>query len=378
LESDPFTQGKTMKLRDIAVLIAAEIEGPDAGEIHRVARIEEAGDGDVTFLSSPKYARFLHSTRASAVIISKTFKVEGINALQHLPALLRVDDPYESILKVHQAFHPLRDPLAPGIHPTAVISATASLGRDARIGAYAVIGEQCHIGDETIICQGVMLGDAVEVGSKSLLYPNVTVREECKIGSRVVIHSGATVGSDGFGFTPKPDGSYEKIPQLGSVVIEDDVEIGANCTIDRATMGETRIKKGSKLDNLIQVAHNVVIGENTVIAAQAGISGSTKIGKGNMIGGQVGITGHLHIAENTRLGAQSGVHHSILQPGKAYFGSPAHPQRQAFRIQGAVSQLPDLLDTVRELKAAVERLEKEVEQLKVNRDNTVIDSSSRQ
>ena len=367
-----------MKLRDIAALIAAEIEGPDTVEIHRVARIEEAGDGDVTFVSSPKYARFLRSTRASAVIVSKTFKVEGINASQHLPALLRVDDPYKSILKVHQAFHPLRDPLASGIHPTAVISATASLGRDTRIGAYAVIGEQCRIGDETTICQGVILGDAVEVGSKSLLYPNVTVREECKIGSRVIIHSGATVGSDGFGFTPKPDGSYEKIPQLGSVVIEDDVEIGANCTIDRATMGETRIKRGSKLDNLIQVAHNVVIGENTVIAAQAGISGSTKIGKGNMIGGQVGITGHLHIAENTKLGAQSGVHHSIHQPGKAYFGSPVYPQRQAFRIQGAVSQLPDLLDTVRELKVAVERLEKEVAQLKVKRDNTVSDSSSRQ
>jgi UDP-3-O-[3-hydroxymyristoyl] glucosamine N-acyltransferase len=217
----------------------------------------------------------------------------------------------------------------------------------------------------------------VEVGSKSLLYPNVTVREECKIGSRVIIHSGTVIGSDGFGFSPKPDGSYEKIPQLGTVVIEDDVEIGANCTVDRATMGETRIKRGAKLDNLIQVAHNVVIGENTVIAAQAGISGSTKIGKGNMIGGQVGITGHLRIADNTKLGAQSGVHHSIHQPGKAYFGYPAYPQRQAFRIQGAVTQLPDVLNTVRELKRAVERLEKEIEQLRVNKDNIVTDSSNR-
>ena len=360
-------EGKKLKLREIAAMLNAEIEGNDAIEIHRVARIEEAGDGDITFVSSPKYTRFLQSTRASAVIVSRTLKWDGLNVSQQVPVLLRVDDPYKSILKVHQAFRPPRDPLTPGIHPTALVAATASVGQDVRIGAFAVIGELCRIGDGVIICHGVILGDAVEVGSKSLLYPNVAIREECKIGSKVIIHSGAVIGSDGFGFSPKPGGSYEKIPQLGTVVVEDDVEIGANCTVDRATMGETRIKRGAKLDNLIQVAHNVVIGENTVIAAQAGISGSTKIGRGNMIGGQVGITGHLHIAENTKLGARSGVHHSIHQPGNAYFGFLAYPQRQAFRIQGAVTQVPDLLNTVRELKRAVERLEKEIEQLKMDR-----------
>jgi UDP-3-O-[3-hydroxymyristoyl] glucosamine N-acyltransferase len=209
-----------------------------------------------------------------------------------------------------------------------------------------------------------VIGDGVKIGASSLLYANVTVREGCIIGSRVILHSGVVVGSDGFGFAPKPDGSYEKIPQLGIVVIEDDVELGANTTVDRATLGETRIKKGVKLDNLIMVAHNVVIGENTVSAAQAGISGSTRIGKNVMIGGQVGITGHLEIADNTKLGAQSGIHHSINQPGKTFFGSPAYPQREAFRIQGAVSQLPDWLNTVRELQKKVEILEKEVQELR--------------
>ena len=215
-----------------------------------------------------------------------------------------------------------------------------------------------------MICHGAVIGEGVKIGPASIVYPNVTVREGCLIGSRVIIHSGVVIGGDGFGFAPKPDGTYEKIPQLGIVVIEDDVELGANTTIDRATLGETRIKRGVKLDNLIMVAHNVVVGENTVSAAQAGISGSTKIGKNCMIGGQVGITGHLEIAENTKLGAQSGIHHSIPQPGKTFFGSPAYPQREAFRIQGAVAQLPDWLSAVRELQKKVESLEKEVQELR--------------
>ena len=221
-----------------------------------------------------------------------------------------------------------------------------------------------------MISHGTVVGDGVTIGSSSLLYANVTVREGCIIGSRVIIHSGVVIGSDGFGFAPLPDGTYEKIPQLGIVVIEDDVEIGANTTIDRATMGETRIKKGVKLDNLIMIAHNVVVGENTVSAAQAGISGSTKIGKGVMIGGQVGITGHLEIADDTKLGAQSGIHHSIHQPGKTFFGSPASPQREAFRIQGAAVQLPDLLNTVRTMQTKIEQLEKEIEALRLQSPST--------
>ncbi len=355
-----------MKLRDIAILLDAEIEGQDAIEIRRVAKIEDAVGGDISFLSNPKYTKFLGTTRASAVIVGR--KLDTADAGTSLPALLRVDDPYASFLKVLLTFNPPKDPLPPGIHKTAVIAPSAHLGIDVRVGANVVIGENCSVADRAMISHGTVLGDGVKIGSSSLLHANVTVSEGCIIGSRVIIHSGVVIGSDGFGFAPKPDGTYEKIPQLGIVVIEDDVEIGANTTIDRATLGETRIKKGVKLDNLIQVAHNVVIGENTVSAAQAGISGSTKIGKNVMIGGQVGITGHLEIADNTKIGAQSGIHHSIHDSGKTFFGSPAYPQREAFRIQGAAVQLPDLLNTVRELQKKVEILEKELQQLRSTSD----------
>jgi UDP-3-O-[3-hydroxymyristoyl] glucosamine N-acyltransferase len=277
--------------------------------------------------------------------------------------LLRVDDPYLSFLKVLLAFNPPNDPLPPGIHPTAVIHPSATVGNGVRIGSHVVVSEGCKVGEGSVLVHGVILGDSVEIGRNTLLYANVVVREGCRIGSRVIIHPGVVIGSDGFGFAPKPDGSYDKIPQLGIVVVEDDVEIGANCTVDRATMGETRIKRGTKLDNLIQVGHNVVIGENTVIAAQTGISGSTKIGRNNMIGGQVGFTGHLSIADNTKIGAQSGVHRSIEKPGSVYFGTPALPQRESFRIQGGLTQLPDLLVAVRQLRQRIEELEKKIQQL---------------
>lgn len=350
-----------MKLRDIANMIGAEPEGgeSDALEIRRVAKIEEAADGDITFIANPRYARYVETTHAAAIIVSKGLKLEG--GLHARAALLRVDDPYLSFLKVLLAFNPPKDPLPPGIHPTAIIHPSATVGKDVRVGAHVVIGEESRIGEGAMLCHGTVIGENVEVGRNSLLYPNVTVREGCRIGSRVIVHPGAVIGSDGFGFAPKPDGTYDKIPQLGIVVVEDDVEIGANCTLDRATMGETRVKRGTKLDNLIQVGHNVVIGEHTVIAAQTGISGSTKIGRNNMIGGQVGFTGHLSIADNTKIGAQSGIHRSVEKPGSVQFGTPAVPQREAFRIQGALSQLPELLITVRQLRQRIEELERELE-----------------
>ncbi|MBI5471126.1 MAG: UDP-3-O-(3-hydroxymyristoyl)glucosamine N-acyltransferase [Ignavibacteriae bacterium] len=346
-----------MKLRDVAALLNGEVEGDGELEIVRVAKIEEAGGGDISFLANPKYQKYLESTRASAVIVANNLQVSA----GHKLALLRVNDPYVSFLKILQHFNPPVDPLPVGIHPTAVIAASAVLGENVRVGAHVVVGERVRIGDGAMVSHNVVLGDDVAVGENSLLYPNITVYNGCRIGARVIIHAGTTIGSDGFGFAPKPDGTYEKIPQLGIVVIEDDVEIGANCTIDRATLGETRIKRGAKLDNLIQVAHNVVIGENTVSAAQAGISGSTKIGKNCMIGGQVGFTGHLEIADGTKIGAQSGVHRSIDQPNTTIFGYPAFPQRQAFRIQGAIAQLPDLLQTVRELQKRIQQLEAKTE-----------------
>ena len=348
-----------MKLRDIARMLHAEIEGDDGLEIRRVAKIEEAGEGDITFVANPKYARFLASTRASAVIVGRKLAVPEAGAGEGgLPALVRADDPYASFLFVLQAFNPPQPPLPPGVHPTAVIDPSARMGRDVRAGAHVVVGPRCRIGDGVMLLQNVVIAGNVEIGAGALLHPNVTVREGCRIGARVIIQPGAVIGSDGFGFAPLPDGTYKKIPQLGIVVIEDDVEIGANCTIDRATMGETRIGKGTKLDNLIQVAHNVVIGEHTVIAAQAGISGSTKIGSHCMIGGQVGFTGHIEIADGTKVGAQSGVHRSVTEKGTTLFGYPAYPQRQALRMAGAMPQLPDLLATVRELKEEVEQLKK--------------------
>ncbi len=351
-----------MKLRDIAALLNAELEGDDTVDIRRVAKIEEATRGDITFIANPRYAKHFETTHASAVIVAKDF-APARGGDRPRPVLLRTADPYTSFLKVLAAFQPPAEPLPPGIHPSAVIASSAAIGERVRVGAYAVIGERCRIGAGAMIGHGTVLGDGVEIGPDSLLYPRVTVREECRIGARAIIHAGVVIGSDGFGFAPLPDGSYEKIPQLGIVVIEDDVEIGANTTVDRATIGETRIKKGTKLDNLIMVAHNVVIGENTVIAAQSGISGSTRIGKQAMIGGQVGITGHLEIAERTKIGAQSGVHHSVPQPGTTIFGTPAYPQREAFRMQGAVTQLPDLLKTVRELQKQVEELRAMLKQI---------------
>lgn len=342
-----------MMLRELATMLNAEIEGADDVEIHDVAKIEEAKPGHVAFIANPRYQKYLETTHASAVIVAKDFKPGGA---AH-PTLLRVKDPYFSFLKVLQHFHPPADPLPEGIHPTATIPTSVRFGNGVRIGANVVLGEGVRLGDGAMICHNTVLGDHVSVGESSILYPNVTVYAGCRIGARVIIHSGTVIGSDGFGFVPTPDGSYEKIPQMGIVVIEDDVEIGANCAIDRATLGETRIKRGVKLDNLIQVAHNVVIGENTVSAAQAGISGSTKIGKNCMIGGQVGFTGHLEIADGTKIGAQSGVHRSVTKPGTTIFGYPAMPQREAFRIQGAITQLPDVLNSLRELRKKVEQLE---------------------
>ncbi len=356
-----------MKLRDIVQLLDAEVESQGSIEgldISRVAKIEEAREGDITFLANPKYTRFLSTTRASALILGRGITPPERPDGGSGPVLIRVVDPYVSFLRVLLAFHPPRDPLPEGIHPSAVVHPSVRLGKDVRIGAHAVVGENCQIADNVMLCECVVLGEGVHVGESTLIYPNVSVREGSRIGARVVIHPGAVIGSDGFGFAPRPDGTYEKIPQLGIVVIEDDVEIGANTTLDRATMGETRIQKGAKLDNLIQVAHNVVVGENTVVAAQTGVSGSTKIGKNCVIAGQVGLVGHIEIADKTTIAAQSGVHKSVSRPGETWFGSPAHPHRQSLRMHGALTQLPDLLATVRELQKKIEALQKELRQLK--------------
>jgi UDP-3-O-[3-hydroxymyristoyl] glucosamine N-acyltransferase len=346
-----------MRLAQIAQLVGGEIIGDAQLDIVRLSKIEEAEAGDITFYANPKYEHYLKTTKASAVLVSRNAQIKALSLRSAPFAVVEVEDSYRAFLKLVDVFYPSPSFPPPGVHPHAVVAQSAVIGNDVAIGPNVVVGERCKIGNGVVLYANVVLSDDVTIGEQSILYANVTVREQCKIGKRCIIHAGTVIGSDGFGFAPKPDGTYEKIPQRGIVVIEDDVEIGANCTIDRATIGETRIKQGVKLDNLIQIAHNVVIGEHTVIAAQTGISGSTKIGKNCVIAGQVGFVGHIHIADRTTIGAQSGIPKSITESGKTYFGYPAKEHWQALRIEGALRQLPDLVVEIRSLKKRIDELE---------------------
>lgn len=350
-----------MTAQDIALMLGGELVGDGDVEVSRAAKIEEAREGEVTFLANPKYRKFVETTAASVLIVSKSFDVSSV---RRTLTFVRVQDPYLGFLRVLQTLHPASETLAKGIHPTVVIAGSAVLGSNPSVGANVVIGERCRIGINVRIHPGTVIADNAQVGDGVLLYANVTIRERCAVGNRVIVHSGTVIGSDGFGFAPRGDGTYEKIPQLGIVVIEDDVEIGANCSIDRATLGETRIKRGAKLDNLIQVGHNVTIGENTVIAAQTGISGSTKIGNNCVIAGQVGFVGHLEIADGVTIAAQSGVSKSITKLGGTYFGSPAKEHMKALRMEGALRQLPDVLESLRALAKRVQELERELKEAK--------------
>ncbi|MBI3586644.1 MAG: UDP-3-O-(3-hydroxymyristoyl)glucosamine N-acyltransferase [Ignavibacteriales bacterium] len=350
-----------MTLREIATFLQGELVGDGNVEITRVAKIEEARAGELTFLANPKYEKYLAGTKASAVLVSTKLNLQQYGKGSS-PAFIRVQDPYACFLQILKKLTPTIDPFPQGIHPSAVISKNATVGKNVAIGANAVVGEHAVVGDNTKISHGCVIGDQAVIGNDCLVYPNVTIYHQCKVGNRVIIHSGTVIGSDGFGFAPKPDGTYEKIPQLGIVLIEDDVEIGSNCSIDRATLGETVIRRGAKLDNLIQIAHNVVIGENTVIASQTGISGSTKIGKNSIIAGQVGIVGHIEIAERSTILAQSGVPKSLTEPGKTYFGYPVKEHLKALRIEAIIRSLPELVNELRELQQKVEALAKKFQE----------------
>ncbi len=347
-----------MNVNEIARLVdGVAAEGGEI-EIAGVAKIEEARSGDITFLANPKYQKHLITTAASAVLVGFDAYVPEVARRATPLALIRVADPYAAFLRVLDRFQTPAPSLPPGIHPSAVVGSSSRIAGDASIGAHAVIGERCAVGDGTSIHPGAVVGNDVRIGAGTTIYPNVTIREGCIIGDRVILHAGTVVGSDGFGFAPRPDGTYEKIPQRGIVVIEDDVEIGANCTIDRATLGETRIHRGVKLDNLIHVAHNVVIGEHTVMAAQTGVSGSTKIGSHCAFGGQVGLVGHITIADRTTIGAQSGVPKSIDTPGKTWFGYPAREIHESLRIEGVVHQLPSMFREIQEMERRIGALER--------------------
>ncbi len=340
-----------MKVSEIAELIGAELEGDAELVISGIGKIEEAGPGEITFLANPKYEKYFATTKASAVIVSADF-----NGNRKDVALLKTRDPYTAFVFALRAINPPPDPLPAGIDPSAHISPSAVIADNVRIGAFACVQDGAHVESGATISHGCVIGEDVQIGENSLIYPNVTIYRGCKLGRNVTVHSGTVIGSDGFGFAPKADGTYEKIPQMGIVVIEDDVELGSNCSIDRATLGATKICRGVKIDNLVQVAHNVVIGEHTVIAAQAGISGSTKIGKHCMIGGQVGFVGHIEIADNTSVGAQSGVSKGTKVPGKTLFGYPAVEIREAKRIEGAMKMLPELVREVTALRNEVDKL----------------------
>jgi UDP-3-O-[3-hydroxymyristoyl] glucosamine N-acyltransferase len=340
-----------MKASDIARLIGATVDGNAEVEISGIGKIEDARPGEITFLANPKYQKYFDTTHASAVIVSEDFRSKRSDV-----TLLRAKDPYVAFVFALKTMTPQPEPLSAGVNPVAYISPKASIGKDVRVGAFVCVLDNAKIGDRVKISHGSVIGEDVEIGENSLIYPNVTVYQGCKIGKNAIIHSGTVIGSDGFGFAPKDDGTYEKIPQLGTVVIEDDVEIGSNCSIDRATLGETRICRGVKLDNLVQIAHNVVVGDNTVIAAQSGIAGSSKIGKNCVFAGQVAIVGHLEIADHTTVAGKSGLSKSIKEPGKIFFGIPGKEIREAKRIEGALRMLPKIIEEFTELQQKVEKL----------------------
>ena len=341
----------TFAASQIALLINGKIEGDSSVIVDSFGKIEEARSGQLSFLANLKYEEFLYSTNASVIILNTDYELKKpVNA-----TLVRVADAYTAFATLLGKYQDMMTQQLSGVQEPSYIAKTASYGEKVFIGAFAYLGENVKIGNESKIFPNAFIGDGVSIGNRCIIHPGVKIYHGTVIGNNVTIHAGTVIGSDGFGFAPQADGSFKKVPQIGNVIIEDNVEIGANTTIDRATIGSTVIKAGAKLDNLIQIAHNVEIGNSTVIAAQAGVSGSTKIGKNAMIGGQVGIVGHISIGDGAKINAQSGVSKSI-ESGKAVTGSPAYDYTSALRSQAVTRKLPELEKRVKELEALVKQL----------------------
>ena len=335
----------------IAQLINGKIEGDENASVSSFGKIEEAQTGQLAFLANPKYEEYLYKTHASIIIINESYELkQPIKA-----SLIRVPDAYTSFATLLSKYQEMMTQQLAGIQQPVYIAKTASYGQNVFIGAFAYLGENVKLGNNSKIFPNAYIGDNVTIGDNTIIHPGVKIYHDCVVGNNVIIHAGTIIGSDGFGFAPQSDGSFKKVPQIGNVVIENNVEIGSNTTIDRATIGSTIIRSGVKLDNLIQIAHNVEIGNSTVIAAQTGISGSTKIGKEVMIGGQVGIVGHIQIGDRAKINAQSGVSKSI-ETGKAVTGSPAHDYTAALRSQAINRKLPELEKRVKELEELVKQL----------------------
>jgi UDP-3-O-[3-hydroxymyristoyl] glucosamine N-acyltransferase len=341
----------TFTAAQIALLINGKVEGNANATVSSFGKIEEAQAGQLAFLANPKYEDFLYSTGASIIIINDVLELKQPVA----GVLIRVPDAYTAFATLLGKYQQMMQQQLTGVQQPVYISASASYGQNVFIGAFTFLGENVKVGNNTKIYPNAFLGNNVSVGDNSVIHPGVKIYHDCIIGKNVIIHAGTVIGSDGFGFAPQADGSFQKVPQIGNVVIEDNVEIGANTTIDRATIGSTLIKAGAKLDNLIQVAHNVEIGNSTVIAAQSGISGSTKVGKSVMIGGQVGIVGHINIGDGAKINAQSGVSKSV-DAGKAVTGSPAFDYTAALRSQAINRKLPELEKRIKELESIIKQL----------------------
>jgi UDP-3-O-[3-hydroxymyristoyl] glucosamine N-acyltransferase len=338
--------------QQIALLVSGTIQGNPDTTVTSFGKIEEAVAGQLSFLANPKYEEYLYTTKASLVIVNESLQLQ-----KNIPAtLVRVKDAYTAFATLLTTYQNLKAQQKKGIETPSHIASTATLGTDVFVGAFAYIGEKVSIGNNSKIFPGAYIAENVSIGTNTTIHAGVKIYEDCVIGNDVIIHAGTVIGSDGFGFAPQPDGSYQKVPQIGNVIIEDQVEIGANTTIDRATMGSTIIKKGVKLDNLIQIAHNVEIGSQTVIAAQTGISGSTKLGQKIMIGGQAGIAGHLTIANGVKIAGGAGVTKNLDGEGKSYAGFPAEDAKQSLKAQVYTRQLPELEKRVKELEKLVTQL----------------------
>ena len=337
----------------IAQIVGGTIEGNSEVTVSSFGKIEEAVKGQLAFLANPKYEEYLYTTAADILIINEAqILKESLKA-----TLIKVPDAYTAFALLLSQYEKLQAQQMIGIQEPVYIHPTVKKGGNIFIGAFAYLGENVIIGEGVKIYPNAYIGNNVVIGNNSIIHPGVKIYHNCIIGSKVVIHAGAVIGGDGFGFAPQTDGRFKKVPQIGNVIIEDSVEIGSNTTIDRATIGSTVIRTGAKLDNLLQIAHNVEIGCNTVVAALTGISGSTKIGNNVMIGGQAGIVGHIQIADGTKINAKSGVSKSILTPNTAVTGTPASDYTSNLRTQALVRKLPELEKRVRELEEVVKKMQ---------------------
>ena len=339
--------------KQIAEFIQGTIVGDENATVHTFAKIEEGMPGAISFLSNPKYTHYIYDTQSSIVLVNKDFEPEK----EIKATLIKVDNAYESLAKLLNLYE-MSKPKKTGVDPLAYIAPTAKIGKDVYIAPFACVGDNAEIGDNTSLHPHATVGSGAKIGNNCILYPHATVYHDCRVGNNCTLHAGSVVGADGFGFAPSPEG-YEKIPQIGITILEDNVEIGANTCIDRATMGATVIRKGVKLDNLIQIAHNVEVGSHTVMASQVGVAGSTKIGEWCMFGGQVGVAGHITVGNRVNMGAQSGVNGSV-KDGKALIGTPPIEFKNYFKSSAVFKKLPDMYLELASLKKELEELKKQL------------------